>query len=62
MKREESIPSVILALCLGYTGLSVYNTDRDYFLSKLVDSMLYSITDVLCQESLYNIDLSEYAD
>lgn len=62
MKREESIPSVILALCLGYEALSVYNTDRDYFLTNIVDSMLYSITDCTCPDSLYEIDLRDYAD
>lgn len=62
IKREDSIPSVILSLCLGYRALSVYNTDRDYFLTNMVDGMLYSITDCLCPESLYEIDLRDYAD
>ena len=62
MKRSDSIPSMILALCLGYTGLSDYNADKDSFLNQLVDSMLYSITDNLCSESIYDIDLREYAD
>lgn len=62
LKRDESIPSVILALCLGHNAMSVYNTDKDYFLEQLVDSMLYSITDYLCPESLYDIDLKEYVD
>lgn len=62
LKRDDSIPSVILALCLGYNAMSVYNTDKDYFLSCLVDSMLHGITDCLCPESLYDIDLEEYVD
>lgn len=62
LRREETVPSMILALCLGYNALSVYNTDKDFFLSQIVDSMLSSITDCLCPESLYDINLQEYVD
>lgn len=59
---EKSIPSSILALCLGFNALSVYNLNKDYFIETITNVLLNSIMDCLDTEMSNEIDLSEFAD
>ena len=62
VKREDSIPSIILALCLGSDVVDLYQSDPDTFISQIVENFLYSIVDCFYSESFEEVNLADFAD